>query len=570
MQMRRLNQKAIDWIMIWGITVFASLPLMVGGIHRGHDIGFHLLRIEGIAEELRRLQFPVRMQSLWMDGYGYPVSIYYGDLLLYIPAVFRLLGFSLIVTYKIYIFFINAVTTANAYFCFEKIWNNRQIAMMTSLAYVTSGYRMVDIYVRAAVGEYSAMVFFPFIALSVYRVYTSKGDDKKEGYKNAFLLCLGMTGLIETHILSTEMTILILLLICIVLWKRTFRKKILLIYLLAIAEVLILNLYFIVPFLDYYCNVWANINVVTDATQVNRIQSAGAYWSQYVSFFHNIFGFSSVNISERMQLSPGPLLMFAPVLGIIVYIKNGNKRTLFYMEFALLMLFFSSNIFPWNFLAEEFAVGNILTQIQFPWRYLSFAILFLALLLGESLKELFLMSQQKMGKWLVAAFSTGILMTCCFIGNYVRGAERIYSYEIEGTNTCEIGAGEEYLLAGSNIGILSNEISGTVKEVNLVFRDGTYMELFVIVGDEPGSVELPLFAYKGYCVVDEWGVEYKVGTGSNNRLQFELPAGYMGKIYVNFQSPWYWKVAEIISAVVVVSVLIFASRYVKRYRKTES
>ena len=62
-------------------------------------------------------------------------------------------------------------------------------------------------------------------------------NNKMEYRKNAFLLCIGMTGVVETHILSTEMVIFVLILICMI--------------------------YFIVPFLDYYCNECVNITVST-------------------------------------------------------------------------------------------------------------------------------------------------------------------------------------------------------------------------------------------------------------------------------------------------------------------
>ncbi len=58
----------------------ASLPVLIKRISRGHDLLFHFMRIEGLAEETRLNSFPVRLFSLWMDGYGYPISIYYGDL----------------------------------------------------------------------------------------------------------------------------------------------------------------------------------------------------------------------------------------------------------------------------------------------------------------------------------------------------------------------------------------------------------------------------------------------------------------------------------------------------------
>ena len=52
--------------MVWGgcffIIVFVSLPLFSGFLFYGHDLTFHLLRIEGIKDGLLSRQFPVRMQ----------------------------------------------------------------------------------------------------------------------------------------------------------------------------------------------------------------------------------------------------------------------------------------------------------------------------------------------------------------------------------------------------------------------------------------------------------------------------------------------------------------------------
>ncbi len=89
------------WIMICSLIAF--LPYTVSGIHRGDDLTYHLLRIDGIAEELANGHFPVYMQSIWLNGYGSPVSMYYGDFLLYFPAVLRLLGFSFNISYKLYV-----------------------------------------------------------------------------------------------------------------------------------------------------------------------------------------------------------------------------------------------------------------------------------------------------------------------------------------------------------------------------------------------------------------------------------------------------------------------------------
>lgn len=78
--------------MLAGMVFMISLPLMVRGISDNdyQDLRVHLMRIEGIADQLRLGHVPVRMQSVWLDGYGYPISIYYGDIFLYFPAVLLL------------------------------------------------------------------------------------------------------------------------------------------------------------------------------------------------------------------------------------------------------------------------------------------------------------------------------------------------------------------------------------------------------------------------------------------------------------------------------------------------
>ena len=72
------------------IGLFASLPFLLDYITWGLDLNFHLTRIEGIKDALLAGQFPVRLQEPWYEGAGYPVSVMYGDLFLYFPAVLRL------------------------------------------------------------------------------------------------------------------------------------------------------------------------------------------------------------------------------------------------------------------------------------------------------------------------------------------------------------------------------------------------------------------------------------------------------------------------------------------------
>ena len=552
---RRVTKNRNLILALCGITLLVSLPLFMRGIAVGHDLSFHLMRMEGIAAELRRGIFPVRLSSLWMDGYGYPVSIYYGDLLLYVPALLRLAGFPVVTAYKAYIFFINLGTTAISYLCFQKMFTKRNIALLLTLAYTTAGYHFVCLYVRAAVGEYSAMMFLPILGLAIYQIYTKNPDNWNAYRWNALLLSIALTGLIGTHILSVEMAVFLLPVLCITLWKHTFRGNTLRVYGLAAFETALLNLYFIIPFLDFYRNVEVDINHTVDET-VSKIQDSGAYISQYFSFFQTIFGQDATDVSARLAMTPGPVLMAALILAIVLWANQKTSRRLKYLTFfSCGVLFLASNLFPWNHLSANYELGQLLSQIQFPWRYLSIAILILTMTFGCVL-QLFdnAKATAMFHKIYLSATIICFIMTCFFVSDYSNQATMRYYYETPELNLFAVSGGE-YLRQGTNLDTLSGEVSGRqMQEVTLISRDGCHMELFCVVSEDIGYVEVPLLNYKGYQVTDEYGNSYAILDGRNNVIRFALPAGFSGKITIDFVEPWYWRVGEVVSALMLVGI----------------
>mgnify|MGYP000682529795 CR=1 FL=1 len=79
------------------------------------------MRIEGLKNGLMSLTFPVRIQPNWLENHGYPVSIFYGDILLYFPAVLRIIGISIQDAYRFLVIIVHIATAVTAYFCFHKI-----------------------------------------------------------------------------------------------------------------------------------------------------------------------------------------------------------------------------------------------------------------------------------------------------------------------------------------------------------------------------------------------------------------------------------------------------------------
>lgn len=549
-------------LVLGGITLSASLPLFVKGIYCGPDMPFHMMRIEGLAEEFRVGNIPPRLSSLWLGGYGYPVSVYYGDLLLYVFALLRILGIPVVYVYKLYVFFINAGTTVLSYACFQKIFGQRAVALVTAFAYVTAGYRIVNIYARCAVGEYSAMMFLPVIALAVYRIYTTDADEWKKYRENACLLALGMTGLIETHVLTTEMTCFTLILLGLFLWKKTFRRATICVYGLAVVETVLLSMHFVVPFLDYYLHVDVNVNHMVDDI-ISHNQFHGAYIGQYFAFFQSMFGGSDVDLSVRMSVTPGLILMLTLVMGVVLWVNNRlTKEAKVLTLFSLFMLFMASNLFVWDALAEHFRLGQLLAQVQYPWRYVGIAIIFLTMLLGSILCSLTVQWDRGSIRRLCLAVMGGCaFMSFFYMSDYSNGTQPLlYGYDVDVFMEASIGT-QEYLRYGTDYHMLTGGIyDENMREVSVLSRTGPVMELYCRAGDTDGAVEVPMLHYKGYWVTDEYGNDYDITDGTENVIRFSVPAGFAGKITIGFAEPWYWRIGELISVLAVLYLAIHIYR----------
>ena len=88
----------------------SSYPLFTDYLTQGHDMNFQLYRIEGIKDGLLSGQFPVRIHPTHANGYGYATPVLYPELFLYIPAVFRLMGMSVVGSFQLFLLLINTAT----------------------------------------------------------------------------------------------------------------------------------------------------------------------------------------------------------------------------------------------------------------------------------------------------------------------------------------------------------------------------------------------------------------------------------------------------------------------------
>ncbi|MCR5747831.1 MAG: hypothetical protein K6G03_08990 [Lachnospiraceae bacterium] len=557
------------------VALIPSITLFIDGISIGHDLGFHLARIEGIAESLKQRVFPVKMLPFFNDDCGYPTGVFYGDLLLYIPALLRIAGFTVSTAYKIYIFLINVLTTFSAYICCKKILNDHNTALVATIAYVTASYRMMCMFVRSAVGEYTAMAFIPVVFLAVWNIY-HEDIKAKEYSRNSITLALGMVALLYTHLLSVEMAVLVLAIFVIVFWKKTIRLKTLMVYINAIGLSLILGSGFIVPFIDYYNNVTTVIKYKTSKEPL-FIQGYGAYLSDYFAFFKKIFGGGSTIVNERFQVTPGLILMGGLILSVYFIIKYKNDKDMSTLCIvSILLLFISSDLFPWDFIALAGKPGSFLTQIQFPWRYIAFAMVFLMILTGLAIKK-----GISVGVWsnkiylvvvaiaiIYSCFSVGQIEDMAEIGRYIDRAEMPkYTSNFYNEPTISLNA-NEYLIADTDRDDLNYCMYPINAQAAVVEEAGVDM-ILAVQTDGDAMIGIPRFNYPNYVIKTEDGDICKTENGFNNSISIVLPDAYTGLIYVNYVEPWYWRLSEAISVTGVIAVCVYCFRMNKRKRLAE-
>ena len=90
-----IRKYTFEVIGIGSITLFSSFGAFLRYILPGHDLAFHLLRIEGLKDALMLGDIPCKIQTNWCNGWGYAVSAIYGDISILLPSIMRLCGFTL-------------------------------------------------------------------------------------------------------------------------------------------------------------------------------------------------------------------------------------------------------------------------------------------------------------------------------------------------------------------------------------------------------------------------------------------------------------------------------------------
>lgn len=542
-----------------GIITFASIPLFLDYMIEGHDLGFHLLRIEGIKDGILMGSIPVRIQPNWLDGNGYAASIFYGDILLYVPALLRLCGFNITEAYNIYVFLMNAATAIISYFCFKKMSGQKKLAILGSALYTLSLYRMVNIYVRSAVGEYSAMAFLPLIVYGMWMIFATPSDS--EGYDKLWIVpTIGFTGIINTHILTCEMTGAFIILLCLIKIKRVFTKKTFLVLVKIVLFTCLLNAAFLVPFFDYMLR--GGFAVTSGDRFTAGIQQYGAFLGQVLIPFS---GFSGLAVSTAngmagefpsasgLAIIIGSVACVYALVSGLIKDKATKSLAIICLVFGGLSIMFSTHLFPWDIFQHMNPLfKKLISMVSMPWRFLSIASMVLVLasvLAAKAIDKNYVVAVLAA----VCLVQAGYLMSG--VMNTAEPLAKYYDYSLDDSNLI----GCEYLpVQAHREDCLERYEKGST---NITYWTDSRVKNSAVftasnASSEDGYVELSMVYYAGYKAVDvNTGKKLTVQPTSDYKTSVVIPAGYSGQVKVYFAGFAHWILGNIVTVLTLVYIV---------------
>ena len=572
-------------VVIWGLTasvLIAYFPYMTDYFwSSAADIAFQWLRIEGLKETiLYQNQFPVRVQSHWLYGHGYAVSAFYGDLFLWIPVVFRLIGFSLMTAYKMFVLVVTTMTAWIAYHSFYRCTHHRYAALFGSVIYMLAPYRIYNFYNRGAVGEYLAMTFFPLILCGMYLLYTE--DVNGKAYKTAkWWIVAGLSCILQSHILSCEMSVLLILFVAILFCKKTFRKETISQLLQAAGICLLLNAGFWVPLLQMmFGDQYELSSIVT-----KNIQYMGTWFAEVFQLFPNKGGYQvGMYNAEPFQMGIASLIMLLTVMTVFIrkYLLKKTSKTrnsynsimLFWVCMIVITWFLSTRYFPWDFVASIPGIKVLATAIQFPTRLHALVAVFCAIgacffYLWFEVESASWFKDRRLSDGCKKGYIATLLILALFSAVYhVDDIAYHYSptwlYNGENLGSISLVNGE-YLLEDTEVSEYYHH--APVAEEGLTYseyeKQGTSIKMHVVnTTDEDKYMEVPLIGYIGYGirsvsdVLDSGGPKIAEDRGKHGDLRVVVPANYEGDMEIHYTGLISFRIAELISLMTMLTIVV--------------
>lgn len=394
-------------IPVWVILLILIIPSFFSLLRPGFfwmQDDLQAFRIQQMDKCFADFQIPCRWVPDPGYQYGYPQFNFYPPSVYYLGEVAHLAGIQFIDAVKI-LFVLGFILSALTCFVFLKSLFGEWPACLGALLYTYAPYKAVDVYVRGALSEFWAFVFFPLIFWSIYLLI------KTGKWKYFIWMGLSIGLLLITHSLMS-MIFLPIAGIWALLWI-ILEKKWQKIFKIAGGFIVgfMLAAFFVLP--------------MALEKQYSHSESMLGGYFDYRQHFVDIkqmfisnhwgYGSSYLGPNDDLSLSAGQIQFVLSILAVILsifYFKKNRKISimvfvLFLADLGVLFLTHQRSSFIWDKI-------SLLVWLQFPWRILADNVFILSIL---SAAVIYLLPSKK---YLIFIIGGVVVITFIFYGSFYK------------------------------------------------------------------------------------------------------------------------------------------------------
>lgn len=334
--------------------IFGNKPLAYYGSLNGDQL-FHITRLSGLKNIFTS---PINFNTY--HGVGNGVNLFYPWLTFYPAEIFSKVLHSEFKGMIVFLLLVSYLTFVLSYYPAKRYlkWDTKR-SMIFSFLWTYSTYRGLNFISRTDIGELLATIYIPVLIMSFIDLI------KRRNYDNWIVITISMSLILFSHVLSTLLVTLVLILLLLVNYTNAKDIKVWWSLLKAVVSTSLLTIGFWMPMLQ----------------QMKYIPTTRPFVAILEDWAININDMIGDSINSNY---PSPNVGIVVI--VIVFISLIKFRKLSIDEKKILMITLAllwgcTKAFPWSLFQSTFV-----NYIQFPWRLMMFASFF-AYLLGAILLD---------------------------------------------------------------------------------------------------------------------------------------------------------------------------------------
>lgn len=258
---------------------------------------------------------------------------------------------SYILTYKVIVFCSILLSGLYMHKFSDKVTQNKDIALLSSLLYMCAPLHLGQIYVSNSLDNILIFIFIPMTFFGLYKMFNTT--------EHSFHVAFGIIGLI-----LTDLTMAVIISVAIIIysiinfknWPVEHVRKYIVINFIAIISI---TAFFVFPYIQ------ANLMTEYVGSSISKQE-----------FLDSRVGLKSLFVTEEnsniiLEFGPHIIIMLSFSLMAFRKLKDDDKKEfVFCFTMMLLYIIFSTKIFPWNIFP------NWIIKIEEPYKFLIIAVFF--------------------------------------------------------------------------------------------------------------------------------------------------------------------------------------------------